>query len=240
MTKKATLFIGVFTFSILLVLSILFYLERTVFLDISYHLFSILKDDDFAIQNNRFGAFFTQLFPLIGSKLGFSLQTIAVLYSMSFVILPLLTFLLTHLYFKNTKVSVAYLLFTIVMTTHTFYWIQSELPQAIAFLFILIALLDRAVLEKTLSNKFVFLSSVLLFLVCFTHPLILIIFTFVLCYYFVSHPGQKSVVASFGLTFFSFYAVKYFFFKTSYDSQATGGARQHTYAFPQLFQPAIQ
>lgn len=223
MTKKATLFIGVFTFSILLVLSILFYLERTVFLDISYHLFSILKDEDFAIQNNRFGAFFTQLFPLISSKLGFSLQTIAILYSMSFVILPLLTFLLIHLYFKNTKVSIAYLLFTIVMTTHTFYWIQSELPQAIAFLFILIALMERALHEKFIPTNYIFLSGVLLFLVCFTHPLILIIFTFVLFYYFLSHPGQKPVVASFGLTFFSFYTIKYFFFKTSYDSQATGG-----------------
>lgn len=235
MTKKATLYIGVLTFSILIVLSILFYKERTVFLDISYHLFSILKDDSFAIQNNRFGAFFTQLFPLIGSKLGFSLQTIAVLYSMSFVILPLITFLLIHLYFKNTKVSVAYLLFTIAMTTHTFYWIQSELPQAIAFLFILIALLDRAVQEKTPSNKFVFLSSVLLFLVCFTHPLMLIVFTFLVLYYFLSHPDKKAVIASFGLTYFAFYVIKSLFFKTAYDSQAMGGMNNFLALFPNYF-----
>ncbi len=46
---------------------------------------------------------------------------------------------------KNSRVAIVYLLFIVFIATHTFYWIQSEFPQAISFLFIVIALLDNAV-----------------------------------------------------------------------------------------------
>lgn len=143
MRKNTILLIASLTFLVMFILSIVFYKERTCFLDLSYLLFCILKDGDFVIQNYRLGAFFTQLFPLIGSKLGLSLKTITITYSMSFIILPLLTFLLIHIGLKNSKISIAYILFLMLMTTHTFYWTQSELPQAISFLFILIGLLDN-------------------------------------------------------------------------------------------------
>jgi hypothetical protein len=236
MNKHKILILASLTFVVLLTLSILFYKERTCILDISYHLFYILKDGSFAIQNNRFGAFFTQLFPLIGSKLCLSLNSISVLYSMSFVILSFLTFLIIYIGLKNRKISTTYLLFVVLMTTHTFYWIQSELPQALAFLFILIALLDNAInSNKEMSPPFWLFVSILSLIVCFTHPLILIAFTFFILYYFISYPKQIKLIASIGLIYFSFYLFKSLFFKTIYDSQAIGGLNNFITYFPYYF-----
>jgi hypothetical protein len=236
MRKHETLLIGSLTFLTLLTFSIVFYKERTCFLDASYHLFYILKDGDFAIQNNRFGAFFTQMFPLIGSKLGLSLSTIAVLYSMSFVVLPFLTFLLIHIGLKNSKISVAYLLFNILMTTHTFYWVQSELPQAMAYLFILIALLDNiASSNKEAPAYFWLLINILCFTICFTHPLILIPFSFLIIFFYISYSKKRAVIASVGLIYIYSYLIKVKFFKTPYDSQALDGIKNFTALFPNYF-----
>lgn len=236
MTKYRILLIASLTFSTMLVLSIIFYKERTCFMDIAYHLFCILKDDDFAIQNNRFGAFFTQLFPLIGSKLGWSLKVISITYSMSFVILPFLTFILIHLVLKNYRCAVAYILFVMLMTTHTFYWIQSELPQAISFLFILLALLDNVSNnDKELLPYFWVKVSTLSLIVCFTHPLIIIPFSFIVLFYYFSYPGKRKIITSVGLIYFSFFIIKTLFFKTPYDNQAMGGIKNFITLFPNYF-----
>lgn len=54
---------------ILLLFAILFYKERSAYVDSAYHLFHIIKDDKFAIQNYSFGTFFTKLRPLLARKL---------------------------------------------------------------------------------------------------------------------------------------------------------------------------
>ena len=82
---KKVLIIGSVTYIILGVLALLFYKERMAFLDASFILFYILKDGEFAIQANRFGAILTQAFPLYSSKLGFSLSTIMKVYSLGFI-----------------------------------------------------------------------------------------------------------------------------------------------------------
>lgn len=230
MTKKLALGIAVFT--AMLIMSIVYFQERTVFLDISYHLFFILKDNDFAIQNNRFGAFFTQLFPLLGSKMGLSLKSIAIIYSASFVVLPFLVFLLIALVIKNHKVGMAYLLFAVIMTTHTFYWIQSELPQGIAFMFVFFALLDNILQKESISPYFILATNILMFLICFTHPLIFIPFYFLLLYLYFLFPQKQKIVKSIALSYFLMFFMKISFFKAPYDTQAMGGLKNIFSLFP--------
>ena len=233
MKRIIIFYIAASTFITLLVFSILFYKERTCIIDAAYQLFSILKDDNYAIQANRFGAFFIQSFPLVGSKLGASIKTIAIMYSMSFVILPFIIFMIIHLVFKNYKVSTAYLLFVVIMTTHTFYWIQSELIQAIAFLFIIIALLDDQLNSiKEPPNYYWILICVLGFTVAFTHPLILFPVCFVLVYYYNRFQDKRKHVYSVGIIYFSFFIIKTLFFKSSYDSQAMEAVKNFTTLFP--------
>lgn len=78
--------LGFFSYSVLFIFAVIFFKERTVFMDASYIVFSIVKDGKLAIQNFRFGSAFTQLFPLITLKLGLPLEKIILSYSVGFVI----------------------------------------------------------------------------------------------------------------------------------------------------------
>ncbi len=78
--RKDDLFVvtclGLATYTLLLILAVIYYLERTVFADIAFHLFSLIMTENWTIQNFRFGALFTQFLPLLGIKLGVSLQSL--------------------------------------------------------------------------------------------------------------------------------------------------------------------
>lgn len=95
--------------------------------------------------------------------------------------------------------------------------------------------MDNAMQEKSNSIHFAFLSSLLIFLVCFTHPLIFILFAFVILYYYFSYPDKYSILKSFGLVYLAFYCIKFFFFKTPYDSQAMDGLNNFFTLFPNYF-----
>lgn len=235
MPIKRLALIGYVTFFLLLALSVLLYKERTVFLDISYHLFYILKDSSFAIQNYRFGACFTQLFPLLGGKCGLPLTTIAMLYSASFVLLQVLTFSLLLL-MKNGKMALAYLLFTVIMTTHTFYWIQSELPQAMAFLFLFMSLLNKSLEQEYIPAGTAISCTLLLFVVSFTHPLMLFAFVFFMLFQALNQPDKIQKLVPFAVGYLVLYLIKAVFFKTQYDNQAMGALKRNSSALLHLFQ----
>lgn len=227
---------GLVMFAVFLFLSILFYKERTCFIDISFHLFYILKDGDFAIQNGRFGAFFTQLFPLLGGASGISLKSIAILYSSSFVLLPLISFLTIVFALKNVRVATAYLLFLTLLSTHSFFWVQSELPQAMAFLFVWVALIDNVLTGRSQQDSnFWVISGILCFVVAFTHPLMLFPVTFYLLYSFLCYPESRKTILTTALMFGCYYIIKSLLFKTGYDSQSMSGLKNIVHLFPDYF-----
>jgi hypothetical protein len=235
MDQKKVFILGLCTYSVLFIFSILFYKERTVFLDIAYHLFYILKDGGFAIQNNRFGAAITQLFPLAGSKMGLSINHIARLYSVGFILFYGTAFVIICQVIKNTKIALVFLVFSILMTTHTFYWIQSELPQGATFLFIFLAVFDNVLKGTTIPAYFNWISSSLLFIVCFTHPLLLFACLFAFLFFYLNYPPNRKLVLSTAVTYLTFYFIKALFFKTSYDTQAMGGLKNIFLLFPHYF-----
>ncbi|GAB4092051.1 hypothetical protein [Flaviaesturariibacter terrae] len=234
MSLKNLLRIGAITFALLLGLAALFYKERAVFLDISFHLFRILHDDSLAIQNNRFAAFFTQLFPLLGARAGLSLAAITLLYSLSFVLLPALVFFVIASWLKNTRVAGAYLLFLVLMTTHSFYWIQSELPQGAAFFFLFLALLDRARAGDRIPEHFLFAAPVLLLTVGFAHPLLLFPFAFVLLFLCIG-TGRRGLLYSLLGAGLAIFAIKSLLLGNSYDQDKMSGFGNIVSRFPDYF-----
>jgi hypothetical protein len=236
--KRRVNLVGIVTYGVLALLAVLFYKERTIFVDISFHMFYILKDDWLAIQNNRFVSFFTQSFPLIGSKLGLSLKTLLLLYSLSFVILYSSVFLVLTNLLKSWQYGLVMLLVSTLMVTHTFYWVQSEFPQGLAFLILYFGILHYTIVEDKLSIKTIWLLPLLcllLFTLVFSHPLMLFPFSF-LTFYFLLHSKQTRPIylASF-LTFGAFYLAKQLFFKTIYESSAMGGLGNFKTLFPNYF-----
>ena len=199
----------------------------------SFHLFYLLKDNDYCIQNYRIGAVFTQSFPLIGAWLGLSLKSIAILYSTSFIVLYALTFFCILVGFKNVKLAIIYLFFCILITTHTFFWAQSELPQGVAYLFIYVGLLFKLNIDQVPSSKFKIVGLIgLLIVVVFTHPLLIFPFVFLhVFFYFNNILHRKLIITSF-ISYGLMLVLKVLFFATPYDRSSMSGLKNFKSHFP--------
>lgn len=172
-TYKNLYRLGVVAYAVLFIFALVFYKERTVFVDIAFHLFCILKDGHFAIQNFRYGAVVTQVFPLLASKLSLPLNIVAVIYSSAFIAYYFLCYILCGSVLKQYRMALVMLLFNILFVTDTFYWIQSELPQGIALLVVVFAYLTtRDSLEIQMPALMVLLFSFTV--LHFFHPLLFI------------------------------------------------------------------
>lgn len=173
---KGIYYTGFLVFISLLILSILFYKERILFLDPAFQLSYMIRDGGFAIQVNRFVAIVTKIFPFIALKLSLPVTYVVLIYSMSFVIVNFIIFLLILRGLKNAKWALFLLLFNILMISHTFYWPAIELNQGIAVMILLFALIDK---NSVLNYKLNLLVLVILVpTVIFSHPLIVIPFVF--------------------------------------------------------------
>lgn len=241
MKSNNTIFvIGLSAYLILTCLALFFYEERALFGDIAFHLFYILKDGDFAIQNERFGAFITQSIPLLGSKLGWSLSTIVVAYSLVFALLYATVFVLLAKVFKNTEVSLVMLLLSTIMVTDTFFWIQSELPQGLAFMVLFFGMLSRKDSWKAFYKVELLLFLPMIATIAYFHPLIFIPFSFICAFYWLSSTSigvdRKLIAASFGL-FWTTFILKNTLLKAehAYESTAMGGLKNFIGLFPNYF-----
>ena len=198
--KNKLFFIGLIAYLILLILAVVFYQERSLWGDLAFHLFYIVKDGNFAIQNGRFGAFMTQIVPLLATKAGLSLSSIALSYSLSFVFYYLLFFLLAFKVFDNPKAGICMLLLSTLMVTDTFYWIQSELPQGLALLMVFFALITKHIALKDYRKIDLFLLPFILITIVYFHPLIFIPFLFICLFiYFSAAPiaNKKLLLGAF-------------------------------------------
>jgi hypothetical protein len=220
-------------FIVLLIASIYFYLERTVFLDISFHLFFLTKGD-FAIQNWRFIAFLTQLFPLSGMALGLSLKPIMILYSAAFVIVPFLYFLIIRYIVQDRDLSLIVVLSTFWMVSDTFFWIQSELPQGMWAMVLYFALFHKSLKQEQPNIWYQSFLSLIAFFLAFAHPLL--IFPFLYCYIFFGLKYKRTQFYWSQLViYFSILIIKQLFFKAAYDSQAMDGLSSFRSLFPNYF-----
>lgn len=225
--------IGTITYTILAILALVFYLERTAFVDISFHLFYILKDGTFAIQNNRFGAFMTQIIPLIGSKLGLSLNAIMKFYSVGFVLFYSGIFFIITTLLKAPKFGLAMLLLSTLMVTDTFYWIQSELPQGLAFMVLYFSILYTVGNHKKYKNWVTHpLIAVMTMMLVFFHPLLVFPFLFCSIFFYLNDNASKDYLKGGLLLYCILLLIKTLFFKTNYDSAAITGASNITNLFP--------
>lgn len=177
------------TLGVLLVLALLYYEERTLIMDAAYQGFSLLRKDALSIQVNRFGAAFVQAFPLFSARMGLSLQATLWLYSVSFVLEPIICVLILWFGIKHKRMGLAMVLFMTLLVSHTFYWTQSELLQAIVLLLFFFGMIMKWMPLK--PQHFLILLP-LLSVILFLHPLIFIPFLFIWIFLLWSKDFRKN------------------------------------------------
>ena len=220
------------TFTILFILSILFYKERTIFADLSFHIFELIRTNKYAIQNYRFGSIFTQTLPLMAIKLKMPLKVVMLIYSSSFIIYYFALYLICVKVFKQFKYALLLFLMLVFAVVHTFYWIQSEFPQGIAFMIFSFAFIENMEGYKTYSWKS-FLACGLLVTVAFFHPSLIFPFTFFIGFKLIieNNNHRKKWIIAFSI-YSAILIIKTIFFRTIYDRWALGGLKNFYYKFP--------
>ncbi len=210
--------LGLMAFLAISFLACYFFRERVAFLDAAYQLFMLIYKGDFAIQSGRFGAVVTQVFPLISVKLGLSLKMVMISYSLSFILFPLFLFLALSQLFRNLKMALALLLFQLLMVTHTFYWVQSELLQACTLVLFFWGMVWS---KKGSTFWLVPLFGALITVIVFIHPLAIIPFLFCWCFTYLSFPQKAKLSHVIGFLLIIVLFVKYTFIPIStYDSSS--------------------
>lgn len=216
------------TFAVLAILAVWFFKERTIILDAAFQSFEVIKRGWFAIQVNRFGAAMTQVFPLVASKMKVSFPTVLILYSLSFVLVHWIMFVICDKWLKVKALGFAIILFNVMMVNNTFYWVQNEIIQAVSLNFVFWALMIHLGHWKAIRWYHYVIALCLIITIAFFHPLTVFSFAFVAAYFFLDSFEKKKVgiqrsltigaVAAFGASL----TLKYFAFPNNYDTMTTG------------------
>lgn len=216
--------------------AILFYKERTIFVDLSYHLFEICRSGDFVPNNFRFVSVATQLFPYMGVQWDLPLQQVLLLYSIGFAILYTGVYLVAGA-LQSYRIALCFLLIHSLFISHTFYWTQSELPQGLAFMMLSFALIEynpqnqwKLMLKRATLPFFLFTAA-------FAHPLLLFPFCFISIFLFIGPVEQEKrrELLSCSIMYLLFYASRIIFFKAAYEHQAFEGLNYFTTRLPDFF-----
>ncbi len=218
--------LGLLTFFGMLVISVVFYEERTTFLDLAYHLFEQARRGTVAIQNYRFVSALTQYLPtqLLGA--GVDMKTVQLVYSLVFPVFYGSVWAITYFGLRAREWALAWTLLWAAFATHTHFWVQSELPQGLAILVLALPLVGcqpRTAVARVLVRTTL---PALLFTVAFAHPLLVVPVTFCFGLLWCTQFANRIEISVAALTYYVFFGLRATVFATEYDATAGGGIKE--------------
>jgi len=233
---KRLYFIGIPAYIVMLVFSLVFYKERTILLDSAYNLFYIIKDNNFCIQHYRFGDVLSQLLPLATVRTGQPLPVVLAAYSAGFVLCYFLAYFICGSVLKRYDMAIVILLLNILFVSDTFYFMQSQLPEAIALLMILFSILEGKQLNTTSLLSWCVLA-LLVITVVFFHPIAVFVIFFCSLFFILSKQLliDKRLLYATGALYLVTMLVKMTVFKTPYENHSMSGMKNFISQFPDYF-----
>ncbi len=209
--------IGLAASMVLLVLSALFYKERTLFADIAYQTFLMIQEGGLQVQVYRFGSAIVHILPYLAIQVHWPLEVILMLYSISFTLLYLGLYLLITRWLKNDLLGLVLVFLFTLTVLDGFYWATSEFQQGLAFtIFFFAFFLRYPELNRLWQKAFVF---VMIPTLVFYHPLIFVPFFFLLVFFWLRETQLRTRQLIFTALFFVLVMVlKHLFAGNWYDS----------------------
>jgi hypothetical protein len=219
--------IGHFYFGALIILAVLFYKERIIYCDAANFIFKIINSGTFNFEAHRYGIALTQILPIIAIKLNLSLRTILLLYSVSFILVYYLLFIICSYFLKNIGAGILITLILSLGIYHAFVHDVTETNMALVFIAVFYAWLNYSWNEKNIIQKIMkYLGCFLFVILCyFTHPVSIFPILFIIGYYIVDKNEWKNyilyivVIATVCLFIFKFLSIDL----NSYEGSQIGG-----------------
>jgi len=183
--------LGHLSFFILLLGAVYFYKERILFADSAFQFFKIVNFEKINIEAARYGAILPEFPLLLAMKLGIGLKMLLIIYSVSFIGLYYMVFLLCLKAYKNVPAALSIVLILILCISESFFHAVTETHQSLVFSVLLFAILQYYYFQYSLV-RFLLAVSVIL-LAFFTHPVALYTLVFVIGYSAIDKNQLKKV-----------------------------------------------
>ncbi len=173
---------GLIFFGILFYFCKRFALERILSFDAAYYMFQFMHSGKPFAGPARYGDYLPELLPLFAFKQGMSLRTIIILYSVSFIIIHYIFFLIATLVLKNNGAGIAMMLASCLSYYHAFYVPMLQLSEAIIAAILLWALIHPETPYRSLRQRVGYTAAALAVIayISFTHPLGIVAVVFVI------------------------------------------------------------
>lgn len=125
---------------ILAVFSIITFKQRMFFVDPSWVVFNIINKKEFVFSEHRYGAFITQMFPLIATHLGLSVKSILILYSFSFYLFYASAAAIIGFIFKQKWLVILQAFYLTLFVSDVYYWPNNEVHQGFTWMLLFLGL----------------------------------------------------------------------------------------------------
>ncbi len=190
--KQSFLLIAYISFGILFFFSFIFFRERIVFSDPAYQLFKILTFKEINIEASRYGAILPQLPVLLGMKLGLSLKVLTIIFSLSYMLLYFLVFIVCTHFLRNIAAGLSIVLVLILNVSESFFHPVSETHQALVFAILVFAILHYPGFRYSFVQFLLAASAIAL--AFFTHPIAVYPLVFVIGYVTIDKKQFRSIM----------------------------------------------
>ncbi|HMO31394.1 MAG TPA: hypothetical protein PKE07_00210 [Lacibacter sp.] len=196
---------------LLLAGSLVWFRERMLFADPGFMTFTLLNKGRFAIQEYRYGAWITQLIPLLGGWLRAPLPVILAAYSAGFYLFYTVTALLLFR-FRQPELALLLVLYLTLQVTDGWFWPNNEVHQGIAWMLLALGWLRSGTAERSAVLRYG-LFFLLSFFALFSHFLVALPFFFLWSWWRVAGSlpplsGRTRTLLTAGLL--ALFAVKYY------------------------------
>jgi len=174
--------------------------------------------------------------PLLAYKAGSSLETISVSYSAGFIANYLVCYWVCGSMLKQYRFALLVLLINLLFAAHTFYWPISQVPQGMAMMMVVWAMIWEKRLEAIKPLMWCSIACLLVVLVFF-HPLMLVALAYSIVFFLLSKDAQvdRRVLYRIGAFFVLILVLKSIFFRTQYERHSLSGLKNFIKLFPYYF-----
>lgn len=213
-------YVGHIFFLVYAALSVYYATERIVFIDSAKYLFDLINNESLLITG-RAGGYPVLLLPLLCIKLKLSLYIVIVAFSLSYVLVFYLIFILIVYVLKADKAAWLFLFSLLLCTRDTFYYPATEVYLGMAYVCLFYAIL----FSEVIKYKFIsyLLVALLVFICSITHPVLILLLIPVLLFKFFESENnlEKWVISAISISAFFLFSLKPF---TSNNLNAIEGA----------------
>lgn len=182
--------LGYLSFVLLFLASVYFYKERILFADSAFQFFKIINFEKINVEAYRYGAVLPEIPVILAIKLGFNLKLLTIIFSVSFIFLYFIVFLICIKLLKNISAGLSIVLILIICISQSFFHPVTETHQSLVFSVLVFAILQYSSFRYTLVQ--ILLACLVILLSFFAHPVALYTLVFVIGYSAIDQNQFKS------------------------------------------------